>query len=94
MKFYLASLLIGAASAWSPSKDASSNRREVISKTLAAGAALAAPAISNAYFVPDLPYPYEALEPYIDTPTMKIHHDKHHATYVANINKAMEGKDE
>ena len=32
-------------------------------------------------------------EQYIDAPTMKIHHDKHHATYVANINKATEGKD-
>jgi len=49
---------------------------------------------ANAYKVPDLPYAFEALEPYIDAPTMKIHHDKHHATYVANINKATEGKDE
>mmetsp|Transcript_39983 Transcript_39983/g.96516 ORF Transcript_39983/g.96516 Transcript_39983/m.96516 type:complete len:231 (-) Transcript_39983:195-887(-) len=61
---------------------------------MAGAAALAPAAAANAYFVPDLPYPFEALEPYIDTPTMKIHHDKHHATYVANINKAMEGKDE
>lgn len=61
---------------------------------LAAGAAIAAPALANAYALPDLPYDFEALEPYIDTPTMKIHHDKHHATYVANINKATEGKDE
>jgi superoxide dismutase len=38
------------------------------------------PAASNAYTVPDLPYAFEALEPYIDTPTMKIHHDKHHGT--------------
>jgi Fe-Mn family superoxide dismutase len=37
---------------------------------------------ANAYTVPDLPYPFEALEPYIDTPTMKIHHDKHHGTSV------------
>jgi superoxide dismutase, Fe-Mn family len=43
--------------------------------------------------LPDLPYDYDALEPYIDTTTMQIHHDKHHATYVANLNKAMEGKD-
>jgi len=50
--------------------------------------------VAGAYEVPDLLYPFEALEPYIDAPTMKIHHDKHHATYVANINKAMEGKDE
>ncbi|KAG7366913.1 superoxide dismutase [Nitzschia inconspicua] len=94
MKLAIASLFIGLASAWSPANDASSSRREAISKTLAAGAALASPLVSNAYSVPDLPYPYEALEPYIDTPTMKIHHDKHHATYVANINKAMEGKEE
>ena len=56
--------------------------------------AIAVPAAANAYAVPDLLYPFEALEPYIDAPTMKIHHDKHHATYVANINKATEGKDE
>lgn len=60
-----------------------------------AGAATAMnPGNANAYSLPDLPYPFEALEPHIDAPTMKIHHDKHHATYVANINKATEGKDE
>ena len=74
--------------------DSGASRRDFFAKTLAAGAAIAAPAVSNAYEVPDLPYAFEALEPYIDAPTMKIHHDKHHATYVANINKAMEGKDE
>jgi Fe-Mn family superoxide dismutase len=36
-----------------------------------------------------LPYPYDALEPYIDAKTMEIHHDKHHAGYVANLNKAL-----
>jgi superoxide dismutase, Fe-Mn family len=43
-----------------------------------------------AFTVPDLPYPYEALEPYIDKQTMQIHHDKHHAAYVTNLNKALE----
>ena len=44
-----------------------------------------------AYTVPDLPYPYEALEPHIDAETMRIHHDKHHAAYVTNLNAALEG---
>ena len=39
-----------------------------------------------AYSVPDLPYDYNALEPHIVEETMRIHHDKHHATYVANLN--------
>jgi len=39
---------------------------------------------------PDLPYPYDALEPYIDTRTMEIHHDKHHVAYTTNLNKALE----
>lgn len=43
------------------------------------------------FIVPDLKYPYEALEPYIDAETMRIHHDKHHAAYVANLNKAVDG---
>lgn len=42
------------------------------------------------YVLPTLPYPYNALEPFIDTTTMKIHHDKHHATYVNNLNKALD----
>jgi Fe-Mn family superoxide dismutase len=40
--------------------------------------------------LPPLPYPYEALEPHIDTLTMQIHHDKHHAAYVNNLNAALE----
>ncbi len=43
-----------------------------------------------AFEVPPLPYPYDALEPYIDKQTMEIHHDKHHAAYVANLNAALE----
>jgi Fe-Mn family superoxide dismutase len=47
-----------------------------------------------AYELPPLPYDYSALEPYIDTQTMQIHHDRHHATYVTNLNKALEGHPE
>jgi len=46
-----------------------------------------------AYTLPDLPYPKDALEPYIDAKTMEIHHDKHHQAYVTNLNKALEGND-
>jgi Fe-Mn family superoxide dismutase len=44
-----------------------------------------------AYELPPLPYPNNALEPSIDALTMEIHHDKHHAAYVANLNKAVAG---
>src|SRR5436305_3882972 len=43
-----------------------------------------------AYELPPLPYDYSALEPHIDTQTMQIHHDKHHAAYVNNLNAAIE----
>ena len=41
--------------------------------------------------LPDLPYDFSALEPHIDARTMEIHHDKHHAAYVTNLNAALEG---
>jgi Fe-Mn family superoxide dismutase len=41
------------------------------------------------FTLPPLPYAYEALEPHIDTLTMQIHHDKHHAAYVNNLNAAL-----
>src|SRR5580700_5216844 len=44
-----------------------------------------------AHVLPPLPYPSDALEPYIDKMTMEIHHDKHHNAYVTNLNKALEG---
>ena len=47
-----------------------------------------------AFELPALPYAFDALEPHIDATTMQIHHDKHHATYVANANKALEGHPE
>ena len=43
-----------------------------------------------AHELPALPYPANALEPHIDARTMEIHHDKHHAAYVTNLNKALE----
>ncbi|CAM9905069.1 unnamed protein product, partial [Ectocarpus sp. 12 AP-2014] len=69
-------------------------------KAAAASAAAAGFVFSNSfpafadgpYTLPDLPYPYDALEPYIDAATMKFHHDKHHAAYVGNANKALAGK--
>jgi superoxide dismutase, Fe-Mn family len=47
-----------------------------------------------AFELPPLPYPYEALEPYIDTETMHLHHDKHHQAYVTNLNNAVQGQSE
>src|SRR5690554_2407834 len=44
-----------------------------------------------AYQLPDLPYAFDALEPTIDTRTMEIHHGKHHAGYVSNLNASLEG---
>jgi len=41
----------------------------------------------------DLPYAYDALEPYIDKKTMEIHHDKHHAGYTSKLNAALEGSE-
>jgi Fe-Mn family superoxide dismutase len=43
--------------------------------------------------LPDLPYAFDALEPHIDARTMQIHHDKHHAAYIAKVNAAIEGTD-
>jgi Fe-Mn family superoxide dismutase len=44
-----------------------------------------------AFELPPLPYSFDALEPHIDAKTMEIHHDKHHGTYVTNLNAALQG---
>jgi superoxide dismutase, Fe-Mn family len=78
-------------------------RRDAI-KTVAltAGALTLAPSLLRGeneekltypYKLPDLGYAYDALEPHIDTLTMQIHHDKHHAAYVENLNKALADAD-
>ena len=46
-----------------------------------------------AYSLPELPYPYDALEPHIDAKTMEIHHSKHHNGYVTKVNNAIAGTD-
>jgi superoxide dismutase, Fe-Mn family len=79
-------------------------RREALKKTglLAATMALGADlsprpaqaaetAPPRPFTLPPLPYAFDALEPYIDAPTMQIHHDKHHQAYVTNLNKAVAG---
>lgn len=48
-----------------------------------------APAPSGPFTLPPLPYAWDALEPVIDAQTLQIHYGKHHATYVANLNKAV-----
>jgi superoxide dismutase, Fe-Mn family len=78
-----------------------SNRRTFLASTLATGIAVAAGTHLNAigsapvgaggkHELPNLPYDYAALEPFIDAQTMKLHHDKHHLAYVNGLNKAEE----
>ena len=78
-------------------------RRQAVKSTMLAAAAYAAvsplsllaaqPSAAAApggpFTLPSLPYSFDALEPQIDAKTMEIHHDKHHAAYVANLNKAV-----
>ncbi len=79
-------------------------RREALKQTALAGVAIAGfaaipnlhaqtgstvPAAGGPFTLPPLPYPADALEPHIDARTMEIHHGKHHAAYVANLNKAL-----
>ncbi len=60
----------------------------------AAASAAPAAAPTGPFTLPALPYAFDALEPNLDAQTMQIHHDKHHAAYVANLNKAVAGKPE
>src|SRR4051812_22544306 len=51
--------------------------------------ATATPEAEGVFKLPPLGYDYDALEPFIDAETMKIHHDKHHAAYVSKLNQAL-----
>jgi Fe-Mn family superoxide dismutase len=72
-------------------------RRDLIRSATAGAAAMAIPTLPSVlqaadpkgFTLPKLPYAFDALEPAIDARTMEIHHDKHHAAYVANLNKAL-----
>jgi len=64
---------------------------EIAALALGAERILAAADAPVPFTLPPLPYAYDALEPYIDTQTMQIHHDKHHQAYVNNLNKALAG---
>ena len=79
-------------------------RRQALKTTALASAACAATTVlrtagaqagpgpataAGPFTLPPLPYAFDALEPHIDALTMQIHHDKHHAAYVANLNKAV-----
>ncbi len=66
---------------------ASSSLAELAAQTPAA----APPTSTSPFTLPPLPYAYDALEPYIDAETMHLHHDKHHASYVAKLNDAVAG---
>lgn len=69
-------------------------RRTLFRATAAAATLFAAPRLASAqaagpHSLPPLPYAFDANEPHIDAMTMQIHHDRHHAAYVANINTAL-----
>jgi Fe-Mn family superoxide dismutase len=62
----------------------------VVGLALRPSPAVASPNGIQPYELPDLPYPVDALEPYLDAQTLTIHHDKHHAGYVRGLNATLE----
>jgi len=75
------------------------NRRGFVKIGALAASATLLPGLASAqtsapYKLPDLPYGFDALEPHIDAKTMEIHHGKHHAAYIKNLNTALEADPE
>ena len=68
--------------------------RALSSKKTLAGLGFRQARSLQTFSLPDLPYDYGALEPAISGEIMKIHHQKHHQTYITNYNKALEQLDE
>ncbi len=83
-------ILVGSAAAVAASYASS----VAFAQAPAAATAAPAPPAAGAFALPPLPYAFDALEPYIDAQTMQIHHDKHHAGYVAKLNDAVAGHPE
>ena len=67
---------------------------KIVHQMLSPQHSLLAQASSDEFTLPPLPYAYDALNPYIDSETMTLHHDKHHAGYVKNLNEAIASQSE
>jgi Fe-Mn family superoxide dismutase len=83
-------LLAATAGAFALDSCASAENAPAVSQTTPAGNSGGTNQTQGVYSVPPLPYAYDALEPHIDQATMQFHHDKHHATYVKNLNAALD----
>ena len=66
----------------------------VVKASVPAPVSIGMPIVPGPFTLPPLGYAFDALEPYLDAQTMQIHHDKHHAAYVTNLNKAVAGRKE
>ena len=75
---YIATIAIFGASTWALTASQKQTKKMIEVKK------------GTKFVLPDLPYSYDALEPDIDTKTMKLHHDKHHRKYVEELNKALQ----
>ncbi|NOT35348.1 MAG: superoxide dismutase [Candidatus Eisenbacteria bacterium] len=90
-------MALGAASLTVLDRTALANGGAPVAATTPSGGTAATPALAaptGPFTLPALGYAFDALEPHLDAQTMQLHHDKHHAAYVANLNKAVAGRKE